>query len=121
MDPIDTSDQALIAAIRRRLLQEIEREQAGGASVVNNVYGGGAPIVPSEAPSQGLMGQMGGQAGATEDPYDYFVDIVRKDLPEINPETGKPIGWEKSVRRHRGLREKSGLETLDEKKKNLSF
>ena len=41
-----------------------------------------------------MMSQM-----APED-RDYFVEIVREDLPEINEATGKPMGWKKKVHRY---------------------
>lgn len=91
--PLD--DQLLVQAMRKRILDEInKREQQ--AAIVNNVYGGGGQ--PSQM--HGVADQMTGMSEG-EDPYDYFVDITRKDLPDINPATGKPLGWEKSVHRHR--------------------
>ena len=90
------SDAALIRAARKRLLSELEpamkkaESSANHASVVNNVYGGG-----HGAGDGGLMDRMGGggstPAGEGEDPFSYFVDVTRKDLPDINPATGKPM------------------------------
>jgi hypothetical protein len=106
-DPL--SDAALIRAARKRLLSELEpamkkaESSANHASVVNNVYGGG-----HGAGDGGLMDRMGGggstPAGEGEDPFSYFVDVTRKDLPDINPATGKPMGWEKSVHRYKQKR-----------------
>lgn len=36
----------------------------------------------------------------TPEEWDYYVDITREDLPEINPDTGKPRGWKKKVHRY---------------------
>jgi hypothetical protein len=51
------------------------------------------------------MDRMGGggstPAGEGEDPFSYFVKVTRKDLPDINPATGKPMGWEKTVHRYK--------------------
>ncbi len=89
-EDVDYRDQ-LNAAIRKRLLAEIEQGRGGsGQSVVNNVYGGGAPA----AGGGGIREMM----GSPED-RDYFVDIEREDLPDINPATGKPKGWKKKVHR----------------------
>lgn len=97
--------QQMNAAIRRRLLAEIERgNQGGGQSIVNNVYGGGG--------AQG--GEIGGgirEAMAEDiDPAlrDYYVDIEREDLPGINPATGKPVGWRKKVKRYSTARFDAG-------------
>ncbi len=82
-------DAQLIQAARKRLLRMLEAEGGGGSPVTNNVYGGGG--------HGGLTEQM---QGADSDPdRDYFVDITREDLPEINPATKKPMGWKKSVHR----------------------
>jgi hypothetical protein len=98
-DEDPTSDSALLKAVRKRLLNEISAKQAASSVINNNVYGGSAHAGGSDV--GGLLGSMGGApAAAGEDPFDYLVDIERKDLP-INPETGKPEGWRKSVRRHR--------------------
>lgn len=87
--PLD--DAELIRALRRRMLSELQ----GGSDVtpvVNNVYGGGV---------SGAMGQAMQGDPENRDDYDYFVDIARRDLPELNPDTGKPVGWEKNVHRYR--------------------
>lgn len=96
----ELSDQALIRAARRRLLSEIS-QKANAQSVINNVYGGGG----------GVMDRLGGApmtppSSPDEDPYDYLVDITREDLPDVNPATGKPKGWKKSVHRYRGEKKK---------------
>ncbi len=96
-DPLD--DAALIKAARKRILRQLDAEQTGGGanSVINNYGGGGG----------GLMERMNG-GGEAEDPglYDYLVDIERRDLPEINPDTKKPVGWTKKVHRHREEKKK---------------
>lgn len=90
---------SLQQAIRERALEDMRARRE--AAVVNNVYGGGL-----QHPSGGVMGMLGNEPRSPQheiDPgaFDYYVDIKRKDLPEINPETGKPMGWEKSVHRYR--------------------
>ena len=90
-------DQAIIAAVRRRLLQEIENK-GQTSSIINNVYGTGRDPEAGAGDVRGMM--LGG-----EDPFDYMVDIERRDLPDINPETGKPMGWTKKVRRYREKKE----------------
>lgn len=88
----DITDQALLAAVRKRLMDEI----AGGRSseaerIVNNVYG----AMPAGGLTERLyQGEMGG-----EDPYEYLVDIDREDVRD--PETGEKTGWKKRVRRYR--------------------
>ena len=90
------TDQQLLAAMRQRILNEIEKRQEQQA-IINNVYGGGGDY---QSRSSGVADQLG-TASDGEDPYDYFVDITREDLPDINPATGKPAGWKKSVQRYR--------------------
>lgn len=109
MDEDQITDQMLIAAARKRLLAELGG--GGDASrIVNNIYGGGSSGMGGgggglfDSLTGGEASPAGGQPG--EDPFDYFVDITRKDLPEINEATGKPIGWEKRVHRFRGSRPK---------------
>jgi len=91
------TDEMLLQAIRKRLMEDIQRKEQQ-AAIVNQIYGGAA------GPARGVMGALGGaQQGEGVDPgmFDYFVDITREDLPELNPETGKPLGWKKSVHRYR--------------------
>lgn len=91
-DPI--TEEMLLNAVRKRLLQELEREQQASSGVINNIYGGGLT-----GPSRGgVFNQM---ADATTDPglYDYMVDIKRRDV--LDPESGEPIGWDKNVHRYR--------------------
>jgi hypothetical protein len=82
----------LVEAAKRRILRELEREQA--AQVVNNLTQGGGGM--GGAQGQSIQDMMG--SGTPED-WDYFVDITREDLPDVNPATGKPKGWKKSVHR----------------------
>lgn len=89
-------DNMLLQAIRKRILKDIEEKQT--ASIINNVYGTGT--VPPQNDIKGLM--AGGGDG--EDPFDYMVDIERRDLPELNAQ-GKPVGWSKKVRRYREKKE----------------
>jgi len=74
-------DNDLVAAARRRILRELEKEQ-GGASVVNNI-GGGLPVSLRDQMSQVAP------SGSPED--DYYVAIRR--------EANKKGGWDKMVRR----------------------
>lgn len=92
----DVNDDILLKAMRKRILDEINRREQASGSVINNVYGGGG----SHMPLRGVSDQLGSSPEG-EDPYDYFVDITRRDLDEVNPATGKPAGWKKSVHRHR--------------------
>lgn len=78
MNPMDDD---LIAAARRRILRELEREQ-GGASVVNNI-GGGLPVTLKDQMSQVTP------EGSPDD--DYYVAIRR--------EANKKGGWDKMVKR----------------------
>jgi hypothetical protein len=89
----------LNAAIRKRLLAEIERGQGGGQSVVNNVYGGGAPAAIGGGGIREMAGAGGGDDDIDPASRDYYVDITREDLPDINPLTKKPVGWRKKVHR----------------------
>lgn len=84
-------DAALIQAARKRILRELEAQQAAQQSVVNNYGGGGGS-------GGGLVESMHG--GGAEDPglYDYLVDIEKHDQRDEN---GKSIGWTKKVHRHR--------------------
>jgi len=89
----DDYNKQLQEAIRRRLLEEIGSSR-GGQAITNNVYGGGL--------TGGVRGQMSGEGEdmpMPKDERDYFVDILREDLPEINEATGKPKGWRKKVHR----------------------
>lgn len=79
-------EQQMAARIRRRMLEAMA-ERASGAP-------------PAAAGGAGPGGVMGALGGDPED-ADYMVDIERRDLPDINPETGKPVGWTKKVSRKR--------------------
>ncbi len=62
---------------------------------------------------RGLSDMMGGSPGSpipggsemSPEDYEYFVDIIRKEIPQkLDPETGEildPGGWEKNVHRYR--------------------
>ncbi len=122
MDEDQISDQMLIAAARKRLLAELGGGEGGGMSggashITNNLYGGGGVPALQDVGGSGASGPSGlfdsltggQQVPAGEDPFDYFVDISRRDMDEINPATGKPIGWEKSVHRWRGSKKKAPM------------
>lgn len=96
------TDEVLLDAIRKRYLREIEKESqaANIQNIINNA--------PASAP--GMAAAMG---GVTPEDAEYFVDITREDLPDINPATGKPMGWKKGVHRYK---RKPG-EPMPEKKK----
>lgn len=82
-------------AIRDRILNEIKKPR-DVERIVNNVYGG--PLTSDKSLGGGVTGEMAKDMTPAE--LDYLVDIEREDLPEINPKTGKPIGWRKKVRRY---------------------
>lgn len=84
-------------AIRDRILNEVKKPRDVDR-IVNNVYGG--PLTSDK--NQGLGGGVTGEMAEdmTPEEMDYFVNITRKDLPNLNPLTGKPEGWEKTVHRY---------------------
>jgi hypothetical protein len=89
------TDEMLIEALREKILREIQKEQNAQA-ITQNIYGPGQQVqgIPERM-------QLGPQEELPEDLFDYFVDITREDLPEVNPVTSKPLGWKKSVHRYR--------------------
>lgn len=97
------TDAVLLEAMRQRLLDEISRRQE--TNVINNLIGGSSDALPAVRGASGVS-QYASPTSSAEDEidpalYDYFVDITREDLPDINPATGKPAGWKKSVHRYR--------------------
>lgn len=90
----ELGDAALIRAARQRLLSELSQPHAQSAAHVINNYGAG-----------GLMDHLGSSGGGAggghgeEDPYEYLVDISRRDVTD--PASGERIGWDKKVHRHR--------------------
>jgi hypothetical protein len=104
-DGQNPSDMDLVAAIRRRMLNEIQ-EQKDAERIVNNIYGGSIP-------GGGVMDRLGSAASPSpEEDRDYFVDILRQNYEPgdeaevIDPETGMPVkqqlqagGWKKRVHR----------------------
>lgn len=108
------SDDMLIAAARKRILSELGQSGGGGGvqKLVNNIYGaqqGGGDM--GGGGGGGLFDSLSGgdQGQGGEDPFDYNVDITRRDLEEINPLTGKPAGWTKTVHRWRGSKKKAPM------------
>ena len=100
------TDERLIQAIRKRLLDEIGQQQGGANVINNNVYGGGSQI-----PSGGVQAMMQDQGIDPED-RDYFVDILKREYGDgdqanfYDPESGEqsPVdlpqgGWGKQVHR----------------------
>jgi hypothetical protein len=92
------------------MLDKIKRD-GQQQSVINNLYnstgGSGAPSGGplSSGAGGGIAASMGGGSSPApapegDDPFSYLVDIIREDLP-INPDTGKPSGWKKAVKRYR--------------------
>lgn len=99
----ELSDAALIRAARRRLLGELGGGQPSAAQhVINNVYGGGGLMDRLGAVPPG-GGEAGG--GGADDPYDYFVDINRRNVTD--PESGDVVGWDKNVHRYRHEKKKA--------------
>jgi hypothetical protein len=81
----------LVEAARRKLLRELEREQA--ASVVNNIQSG-VPVTLAEQMAAGKKGSgpLGTVTpGPDEDLHDYYVAIQRKKNDKG--------GWDKYVKR----------------------
>ncbi len=92
----DIDDAALIRAARQRILAELGRKGASAGQsqrIINNVYGG-AGGGGGGSSGGGLMERLGGSPSGSseEDPFDYLVDIERKNTPE---------GWTKKVHRYR--------------------
>lgn len=89
------NDQMLLDAIRQRIMRQISSQQSI-SPITNNIYGTG----PSGR--QGVSENMAQpqQESGGGDPYEYMVDINRRDIfdPE-DPE--RKIGWDKNVRRYR--------------------
>jgi len=115
MNESPISDDYLIQAARRRLARMLEQEGGDASAIVNNVYGG-SPGGGGGGGGGGLGGMieaMGGGGG--EDPFDYFVDINRRDVEEPAglDENGQPImkkvGWDKRVHRFRGSKKKDPM------------
>lgn len=98
----ELGDAALIRAARQRLLAELSTPQHAAAQrVVNNLYAGGGGGGGGGGYSGGVMDHLGGGAAgpaAGEDPYDYLVDISRRNVTDPN---GELVGWDKTVHRHR--------------------
>ena len=99
------TDAVLLEAIRQRMMDEIGKQRE--TNVINNLIGGGSDALPAVRGSRGV-GEFVGQAnpssageGLSPEDMDYLVDITREDLPGLNPDTGKPRGWKKTVHRYR--------------------
>lgn len=89
----DINDDVLLAAIRKRLLDEIGK-RGDAERIVNNVYGS----MPQGGGITERLYQGDIASGGEEDPYQYFVDIDRDDKID---EEGKKTGWTKRVKRYR--------------------
>ena len=104
----EIGDDALLAAIRKRLLDEISGGRRSDAErVVNNVYGSMPAGGITERLYQGDLA-----SGGDDDPYQYMVDIDRQDTLD---EEGKKTGWKKRVHPYRMPRE--GMDQDSKKKK----
>ena len=98
------TDDIMLDALKKRVLREIERSNAGLSGPVFNNYAGASP---AGGPLHGIS-ELGSQSHNEQidpDLYDYMVDITREDLPDINPATGKPVGWKKSVKSYRAAKQ----------------
>ncbi len=80
-------DNALIRAARKRILRELAGQQGSQGSDTHHAAAGG------------IMDRMGGAPSGDNDLFEYLVDISKKD--EIDPTTGKSVGWTKHVKRSR--------------------
>ena len=80
---MDKFDEELKAAVKARILRELQREQ-NQAQIVNNLYGSGA--LPASA------GGLQDRFSPDEDPFEYLVDIERENTDK---------GWKKKVHRYR--------------------
>ncbi len=91
MDQVD--DNALIQAMRQRLLEEIRAKREAANVINNNVYGGGTPAAG-----------IGAEAGGMSDPdgSDYMVDIIRENIDPADPKKG----WKKQVHRYKQPKKK---------------
>lgn len=104
-DDQQISDEQIVAAIRRRLLDEVS-QRSGGQSITNNVYGGSVGGQPSSGQGGGILDRFGGGQGGSgvsgPEDKDYFVDILREELQPGDVVDGQEIkrpGWRKKVHR----------------------
>lgn len=89
----DVNDKALVAAMRKRLLDEISSKRSDSSQIVNNVYGSDGGMGAG-----GLRERLAAQDSEGEDPYEYMVDIDRED--KLGPD-GEKTGWTKKVHRYK--------------------
>ena len=124
--PAGITDDDLLQAIRKRLLEEIMAERQS-QNVIQNIIGRGLPSSPSSPSGQSGAGGVFQEMGyrPTPDDFEYGVDIERRDvygpdpnwIPEPGSEEKAPLiktGWEKFVKRYRTPR---GQDIEQEKKK----
>jgi hypothetical protein len=93
------TDDMLVDALRESMMERLRRREE--AQVINNIQNAGSGgSVPSGV--GGIASHLGGETPVApdDDLFNYAVDITRNDLP-INPDTGKPGGWVKHVKRYR--------------------
>lgn len=93
MDPV--TDEMILQALRKRLLEEAGG-QRGQGTIVNNVYGG-SPFNQQGGAQKGVLEGLMSEGEEGQDPFEYFVDIARRDVTE----GGEKVGWDKTVRRYR--------------------
>ena len=100
-------DAMLLEALKRRMLESIEK-QAAQQQVVNNVYGSGSAGSGSQdsGVGRGVHDNMGSPVSPED--KDYWVEIMREDLGQgmpfdpNDPESGTvrgEKGWRKMVHR----------------------
>jgi hypothetical protein len=104
------TDEVLLQAIRKRLLDEIAEQQQASSIINNNVYGAGQDA-GQQAEAPGIAAGMQGQDMSPEE-RSYFVDILKQEYEPgdttqfYDPESGGPSdvelkhgGWGKRVHR----------------------
>ena len=93
------SDRMLLEAIREKALNDIKAQHA--AQQIFNITGQSGTGAGSPASGvSGVGAAMSGPDTMSQEDRDYYVDILREDMPEINEATGKPKGWKKQVHRY---------------------
>lgn len=98
------TDDMLLAAIRQRILDEINRKEQQ-AQIINQIYGGKGGESP-QGQAGGVMGALGNASGMSPEDYNYYVDISRQDV--FDPQDpSRRIGWDKKVHRYKEPKKKA--------------
>lgn len=84
----DNFESQIVELSKRRILRELEKEQAAAAIINNYGGGGGSPVSLREHMASGVTPEPG-----TPDDEDYFVAIKRQS------DANNPKDWSKLVRR----------------------